>query len=876
MEKVNVKRILCLALSLIVACGMFGTAAFAVPALEAEINDVTFMSNGVELRKFPAVGEPVSAQVSTDADALALVLAAYDDNGALVDMALNTAGTTVGTLTMSEEIANIRLLTWNDINQMVPVSGEEYLLTDVDPDNPGALQEFLINGVPAAMEGDTITATVPAWDADGNAVSTYTVQGVTSDGTGSITIGDVAMQAGEEKAVALEPTSVTVTENGQSATYYLNLQYSITEDFDTQSVFDNSYQMTGSATVQNAWEQESIVKGNLAGETFKFTVQNSNTETMGTYQPNLSIGVNPVSMATGTDGNTPLDTADTAAGGHALRISKTTSVDNDTDSGRPIFVIENADLFRDAETPLVVEYDLAVDYSKATAGVIGLNGAGIRYGGYANERYSIYDNTALLPDADGNVVRPDATQTTLKLRTHDGSGIVNTDTGATLDRWHHIRQVFDRQANTATTYVDGVPYCESYDLSNAGGYQEALNLCFSPSARRAADIWIDNLQITWGQNYAAVLNSMTVAGQPAEIDGVNNLVTVSIPLWDAAGAEIDPSNVPVVLNATEAATVGDTAVANDMEQTIDLSEAKQITVGSGETGRVYDMVIYRTIFDDFDANTVFSGTATGSATALNTWEGNTNLITGEKANSVMSLTLINGSEDYLNYQSAVSAAVASITSAKALDGETIRVSPSSGAAGNALRLSKTRSISGVNTGSPILRVQSDDFKDAKTVINIEYDLAFDYNNVTEGNFGLLGAGARYGSQNEAAVSDNGMNSSTKPETAFPRLYFGSNTAYSTFMNCPANAWMHVKIALNVTERSATTTATLLNTTTGREETRTIDNGVLDGGEGLNGSSAYNRANWNDQLNYTFATSAQRGADLWVDNLSITYDVSTTK
>ena len=58
-------------------------------------------------------------------------------------------------------------------------------------------------------------------------------------------------------------------------------------------------------------------------------------------------------------------------------------------------------------------------------------------------------------------------------------------------------------------------------------------------------------------------------------------------------------------------------------------------------------------------------------------------------------------------------------------------------------------------------------------------------------------------------------------------------------------------------------------------TRTVNSGVLDGGTGINNGKEYKRATWNDQLNYTFATSAQRGADLWVDNLSIAYDVSST-
>lgn len=863
----NVKRIFCLVLSAALMLCAAGTAAFADSGGGAEITGVKFISNGAEVRKFPAPGEPVSAEVTSEADTLALVLAAYDAGGRLVDTAVSTEGAAVGPVTMTGEIETIRLLAWNDLEQMVPVSGQVYILTDTDPDNPGALQEFIVNGVPAVMEGSAITAAVPVWNAQGDANTAWTVSTVTKEGTGTVTVGTVSMQAGEEKALALEPCSVTVTENGKTAVYQLNLRYTIKEDFDTGAVFDSSYLMTGSASSPNAWAQDSIVGGNLAKETFKFGIINTQTATMAEYQPKIRAGVKKVTDATQTDGQTPMDTAGTAAGGKALMLSKTASIDNNTDCGNPVFRIENETLFKNTDTPITVEYDLAVDYSKAGSGsIIGLNGAGIRYN--STEKYSIYD-------AYGTAEIPSENQAVLQLRTNNGTANVNTSTGAKINRWHHIKQVFDKKSNTATTYVDGTAFLPGYDLSNAGGYEDSLNLCFQTSARRAADIWIDNIQVTWGRDYSPILNSMTVAGQPAVIDSANDMITVNIPLWNADGEAVDASAVSVVLNGSGETAVGETVVPKDTATVLDLTQAKQVTVGSGEAQKTYDMVINRTIFDDFDQHTVFSGELVGSSEEKNAWAGDGKMITGAKANSVLQMNLTNGAVEYQPY---VSAAVTGIASARGLDQQQIAVSPSSGAAGNALRLRKSKSKSGTNTGNPILSIKSDDFKEAQNTITISYDLAFDYNNVIEGNRGLLGAGARYNSQNAAAVTDNAQNTAAMPTKACPRIYFGEGNdagPYSTFTDCPPNAWMHVEIVIDVPKREMKTTATLLNTTTQTEMTKTVNSGVLDGGMGINNEKEYKRATWNDQLNYTFATSAQRGADLWVDNLSIAYDVSST-
>ena len=385
---------------------------------------------------------------------------------------------------------------------------------------------------------------------------------------------------------------------------------------------------------------------------------------------------------------------------------------------------------------------------------------------------------------------------------------------------------------------------------------------------------------------------MTVAGHPAVIDSANELITVNLPLWDAAGEAVDASDVAVVLNGTGNVTVGETVVANDSSTRMDLTQAKRVTVGTGETQRTYDMVINRTIFDDFDEHTVFSGEVKGSATVQNAWEDGQTMISGAKASSIMKLDLINGLASDATYQPKVSAAVAPISTAKGLDGTTtIAVSPSSGAAGNALRLRKLKSLKGTNTGTALLKIAGDDFKDAKNAITIEYDMAFDYSNAEGDQWGLLGAGARYNHQNEAAVTDSAVNLSNKPDAdskIYPRIYYGSNitdqpagNAYTTLMDCQTNAWMHVKIVIDVPNREAKTTVTLLNTATGKEVSKTASSGKLDGGTGDNssdqdGTRPYKRATWNDQLNYTFATSSQRCADLWVDNLSIAYDVSSTQ
>lgn len=855
-------KMLCLILSVMMILGTVGIIGYADetnPTAETAAASVKFLSDGVEIGKLPTVGKTIGAEVAST-KSMALVLAAYDEANNLVCATLNKSGNYIGGLAMQSEIKKLRLLGWNSMTDMAPILDESYMLTANDAANTGALESFSVNGNAASVVGNTITAYVPVWGADGEKLSSWTVKATTKDGSGTVDLNGTTLKANEEKTMSnISSGTVKVTEGGASNDYQLKVYWQIKEDFDNNSVFDGD--MTGSGTTRGQWTG-SIVKGSLAKSTFTFTLNPDADQYVADYQPYIRAGVQPISSATQTDGKTQISNAGAAAAsGNALRIGKSKALLN-IGTGMPYFTIKN-NMFSEGNT-ITVEYDYAVDYSKKTAdstGDIGLLGGGIRYGGIGSEVYSISDfySSQNLPGIQNAYI---------KLKTNS-----EVSSGAYQGYWHHIKQVFNNTSKTATTYVDGKALAPGYSLADK--YQSNLNLNFVTSGRRTADIWIDNLSVTWDKKPELI--GMTVEGGKASVDQTNDLVTVDLPLWNTNGESFDTANASVTLTANDKIKIGDTAVESGQAADVDLSTAKKITVGS----RTYDMTINRTIFDDFDTNTVFSGSVVGSATAKNSWSSES-IVKGSKAKSVLVLELINGGDEYAKYQPSVSASVANISGATKQSGTgAIENSPKSKASGNALRLSKTKAKNG-DSGAPRLNITGDDFKNAKSKISISYDMAFDYTKVTEGNRGLRGGGARYGGQEAAAITDNDKSSSTAFTNAKPRLWFGvqSNGSgaapYMTLMDGSTDTWMHVDIQIDVANRKMKTTLSSKyaanNNNLERVSEVPLNGSVFTHTDGKEAKYP----TWNEKLNYSFATSSWRCADIWVDNLSISYDASTTK
>lgn len=835
------RKMFCLILSIALFLGTVGMSAHADETSSVIVTAVKFFSDGVEIGKLPSAGKTIGAEATSTAS-LALVLAAYDGANTLVCAAVNPAGNYVGGLAMSDEIQKVRLLAWNSLDSMTPILDDTYTLTVADPKNPGALESFSVNGNEASVVGNTITAYVPVWDANGEKLSSWTVKATTKENTGTITLDGETLQANTENAVnAINSGTVNVTEKGTSVSYQLHVMYQIKDNFDMNSVFEGN--LTGSATTANTWEGEGIVKGSLPQNTFFFNL--SGAEEYLDYQPFIRAGVQPITAATKTDGTTQIaNTAASMASGNALRIGKTKAL-KDTATGLTKFTINNQELFSEGDA-ITVEYDYAVDYSKALTtggnGPVGLNGGGIRYNG--SDKYAIYDRY-------GATTVPLESQAQLRL-SFGGGEATDIDSSAFQGYWHHIKQIFDKTSNTATTYIDGKALAPGHSLEEAGNYQTSLNLQFMTSGMRTADFWIDNLSITWNQK--PKLDSMTVAGGKASIDQTNNLITVDLPLWDTTGEAIDAASVAATLTSSETIIVGNAAVTSGEETILDLSTAKKVTVGS----RTYDMTINRTIYDDFDTNTVFTGNMLTASTATQgAWTSNgdnSDLVKGAAKDYIKAVW--NGSAD--ENATAISVGTLPITSALKRD----KLSPidvgTTGAKGNAVRVSKTNAD---GKQSAFLVVENSSLKKANSQLVVEYDMAFDYSQVTSGNIGAIGGGIRYFINDESYSFYDNTNVALSDINNVGKLAIKLNntTLYTANgdngkPNCPPDSWYHIRTVIDTKTKKAIS--------------------YVDGKQ-LGGSFDFS-SYWTGDRLIAWQTSGFRSIAVWVDNLSISYDVSTTK
>ncbi len=834
----SLKKVFCLVLAVAALICTVGNSVYAEDSIT--VSSVTFLSDGEPIRFLPRTGDAVSASVTgTGTGTPTLVLAAFDKDGKLLDAKTNTSGLSVGSVDVTDGTEKIRLFVWNGFSDLTPVTSEEYSLK-----KGGILQNFSVSGGEVQISGSNIDVTVPVWDANGDALNTYTVKAKTLENTGNITVGGTTFSADTETDIALKSGSVTVREGEKTENYRLNLNYRIYDDFDDNSVF-NDITLTGSTTESGKWTSSSTETELISSSAAKDYITYGWDGSANTYSNGISIGVKPYTDALKIDKTNPLDKGNSGVSDNALRISKTRSrTGSDSDGTSPWLRISNS-AFRENSSQVVVEYDMAFDYAHVTQGNIGSLGGGIRY--FTKEDYSLYDETNVTNVTTSPYLKIIESGTK---KSYDG---VYNSPALPLDCWYHVKTVLDASTKKATTYVNGNKLGEGN--ADVSAYWTGDNLIsFQTSGLRSIDIWVDNLSVTW--NSLPGLESMTVAGKAAQIDNANNTVTVNIPLWDSEGSAVDAANCQAVLTASEDIKVGNTAVVSGTKTALNLSTAQKITIGE----KTYDMIINRTIYDDFDDNSVFNDiTLTGSTTESGKWTSSsteTELISSSAAGDYITYSWDGNANAYSD---GVSIGVLPITDAKYKQNQ-IQTN-NTNASGNAIRIGKTKYANqnkdtNENASAPWLKLSNSAFKEASQIV-IEYDTACAYDRVTEGLLGTRFGGIQYFGNGNYGIGDC-SNTGEGESGVWPLYVFeGSpgdgNSRKST--GCKAGYWHHIKTVIDVANKTCTQYA----------------NGVQKGTADYDVSTL-----WTGDDLVIFKTSGMRCADIWVDNLSVTYTVGTTK
>ena len=825
----SLKKVFCLVLAMAALICTVGNSVYAEESIT--VSSVTFLSDGEPIRFLPGTGDAVSASV-TGTGAPTLILAAFDKDGKLLEAKTNTSGLSVGSVSVTDGTEKIRLFVWNGFSDLTPVTSEDYSLK-----KGGILQSFSVSGGEVQILGSEINVTVPVWDANGDALNTYTVKAKTLENTGTVTVGDETFSANTEKDIALKSGSVTVREGEKTENYKLNLNYRIYDDFDDNSVFHN-ITLTGSTTAKGAWTSSSETETELIpSETAKSYITYGWDNDASTYSDGVSIGV--LSAAEAQYKSKQIDQGSTNASGNAIRIGKTKN--GGSDESYPWLKLNNS-AFKGA-SQVVIEYDTAFTYDRVTEGNRGSRYGGIKY--FGNGNYGISDCWN-----NGDYTATNDTEA-WGLAVHEGDPGTG-DNRKWLDcnpgTWHHIKTVIDVTNQTCTQYANGVQKgTANYDVSGLWTGDDLA--IFQTSGKRCADIWVDNLSVTW--NSLPALESMTVDGKGAQIDNANNIVTVNIPLWDSEGNAVDAASCPAVLTASEDIKVGDTAVVSGTQTALDFSTAQKITVGE----RIYDMIINRTIYDDFDDNSVFNAiTLTGSTTAKGAWtsssETETELIPSEAAKSYMTYGWDN---DASAYSDGVSIGVLSVTEAQYKSKQIDQ--GSTNASGNAIRIGKTKN-GGSDESYPWLKLNNSAFKDASQVV-IEYDIACAYGRVTEGNCGTRYGGIKYFGNGNYGISDCSNTGGGEGGVWGLAVHEGDPGTGDNrkWLGCDPGAWHHIKTVIDVNKKTCTQYA----------------NGVQKGTANYDVSGL-----WTGDDLVIFQTSGKRCADIWLDNLSVTYTASTTK
>lgn len=473
----SLKKVFCLVLAVAALLCTVGNSVYAEDSIT--VSSVTFLSDGEPIRFLPRTGDAVSASV-TGTGTPTLVLAAFDKDGKLLDAKTNTSGLSVGSVGVTDGTEKIRLFVWNGFSDLTPVTSEEYSLK-----KGGILQNFSVSGGEVQISGSNIDVTVPVWNANGDALNTYTVKAKTLENTGNITVGGATFSADTKTDIALKSGSVTVREGEKTENYRLNLNYRIYDDFDDNSVF-NDITLTGSTTAKGAWISSSETETELipSGAAKSYITYGWDNDASA-YSDGVSIGV--LSTAEAKYKTKQIDQGSTNASGNAIRIGKTKN--GGSDESYPWLKLNNS-AFKGA-SQIVIEYDTAFTYDRVTEGNRGSRYGGIKYFGSGNYGIS---------DCWNNGVYTATNDTEAwGLAVHEG------DPGTDGNRkwldcnpgtWHHIKTVIDVTNQTCTQYANGVQKgTANYDVSSLWTGDDLV--IFQTSGKRCADIWVDNLSVTY-------------------------------------------------------------------------------------------------------------------------------------------------------------------------------------------------------------------------------------------------------------------------------------------------------------------------------------------------------------------------------------------
>lgn len=432
-----------------------------------------------------------------------MVLVRYE-NGELVDVKISAQTISAGeSADMSVSMSDVTVTDSTKITGYVledklfavPISVSEIERLG---NNSTKLEDFRVVGVDGAKvqlddENKVIEVTLPLYQKTADAVSaveSIQIASVTAENEKStVKIGDETLSGeGNEKTGEVnfgDASSVSViAEDGTTAEYSLSLVRSIQENFDENSVFSGDM-LVGNPSKTGSWENEGngIVQGDAA-RYFTLTWSGNSND----YVKDISIGVLPIEEAHSRDG-AAMEKGNSGADGNAIRISKTRSTGNAEGNALPIFGIKG-NVFGNAKDEIVLEYDVAMDYTRVTEGPIGCLGGGIRYFGWGSDKYTIFDNTNVKLGELSKIGNLAISQGGTLFTANGQNGKPNCPP----DSWYHVKTVIKMPDKLMTTYIDGKQIGTAFDAASI--WSNSMLISFQTSGFRSMDVWVDNILIT--------------------------------------------------------------------------------------------------------------------------------------------------------------------------------------------------------------------------------------------------------------------------------------------------------------------------------------------------------------------------------------------
>lgn len=387
---------------------------------------------------------------------------------------------------------------WDSKNYSIPIAIKEI---EKKGSKDLTIKNLQLGGKEAEVDNinRSITAYVPLYDAGGmmlnDAVPAAAVLG--SRG-GKISFSGYELSGEAESkegsiSLSAKPVVTLTSEEGETAEYSLKLYRTFEDDFDDGTLFTGATAGVLSAGGDLSWKAAEAESGLIGADgenmfsgigDFSASIKTTKNQMWkyGTDQEKadevaggIDVGLAPVSDGTFNNNSNSYES------GNALRLSKRVALRNNGANGdtpAPFFDINiggGSDL-------LTYEFDMGIDYShcKTESGstknyCVGSLSAGIRI---------MSGNDSAGTDLVG-------TQATASSDTRASDYLCDKKTGATLDKWHHIKLVFT--AGTGEIYIDDME--TPYRIAEVS--KQPTGLRMFTSTMRACEIYIDNLKIVY-------------------------------------------------------------------------------------------------------------------------------------------------------------------------------------------------------------------------------------------------------------------------------------------------------------------------------------------------------------------------------------------